>query len=592
MSVSFAAQRRLLGAYFAPQRGRIALVAVLVLADIGLRLVNPQIVRMFLDTAQAGGPLSVLTTAGILYLLVGLLGRGVGLASAYAGLSLGWAATNRLRRDLAAHLLKLDMPFHKAHTPGELIERIDGDVTSLAEFFAEMLVRLIANGLLMLAILVLLYRENELVGALLTGYLAVVIVALVFVNKIGVRAWTAEREAWAEQMGFLEERFSGTEDIRGIGAERHHQRRLAGLMLNLLRKARAGWLANALGHVVSNFLFIVGYGLGLAVGATLYLNGQASIGTAFLIVYYIGMLATPIDALHDVAEQLQQATAGVNRVSELLALKPDVVDRGACRLPVGPLEVEFDRVSFRYRDSDDARIGDDGLVMREVSFALAAGRTLGVLGRTGSGKTTLTRLLFRLYDPDAGAIRLGGVDTRDMSLDALRAGVGLVTQDVQLFAATVRDNITLFDETVSTERVEAALESLGLLEWVAAMPQGLDTALAPGGGMSAGEAQLLAFARILLREPGLVVLDEAASRLDPVTEQRLERAIDALLGGGVARRSAIIIAHRLRTVQAADDILILEKGQVTEFGPREALATDPHSRFNELLRAGLEEALA
>jgi ATP-binding cassette subfamily B protein len=167
-----------------------------------------------------------------------------------------------------------------------------------------------------------------------------------------------------------------------------------------------------------------------------------------------------------------------------------------------------------------------------------------------------------------------------------------VTQDVQLFAATVRENITLFDESISTARVEAALASLGLLEWVAAMPAGLDTALAPGGGMSAGEAQLLAFARILLREPGLVVLDEAASRLDPVTERRLERAIDALLGDDGARRSAIIIAHRLHTVQRADDILILEGGRVAEFGPREALAADPHSRFSRLLRTGLEEALA
>jgi ATP-binding cassette subfamily B protein len=551
---------------------------------------------MFLDTAQAGGPLSVLTVAAILYLLVGLLSRTVTLGSAYASLSLGWTATNRLREDLAAHLLRLDMPFHKAHTPGELIERVDGDVTALAEFFAEMLVRLAANLALMAAILFLLYRENASVGALLTVYLGVVIAALVLVNKVGVRAWTAARAAWAEQMGFLEERFAGTEDIRGIGAEQHQQRRLAGLMLNLLRSARAGWLANALGHVVSNFLFIVGYAMGLAIGATLYLNGQATIGTAFMIVAYIGMLATPIDALHDIAEQLQQATAGVNRVSELLALRPRARDEGRAELPAGPLSVQFDGVSFAYRDEDTPAADateSDSLILREVSFMLAPGRTLGVLGRTGSGKTTLTRLLLRLYDADSGAIRLGGTEIRAVPFERLRARVGLVTQDVQLFGATLRENITLFDETVPDAAIEDALDKLGILDWARGLPQGLDTLLEPGGGgMSAGEAQLLAFARILLRDPGLVILDEAASRLDPLTERRLERAIEHLLGDDGRRRTAIVIAHRLRTVQAADDILILEGGEVAEFGPHAALAADPESRFNRLLRAGLEEALA
>jgi ATP-binding cassette, subfamily B, bacterial len=591
-----AGHRRLLGVYFAPQRERIALVAALVLADIALRLVNPQIVRMFIDAAQAGGPLSILTTAGILYLLVGLLGRAVNLGSSYAGLSLGWAATNRLRADLATHLLRLDMPFHTMHTPGELIERVDGDVTTLAEFFAEMIVRLIGNALLILAILLLLYGENTLVGALLTAYLALVIAALVFVNRIGVTAWTAAREAWAEQMGFLEERFAGTEDIRGVGAERYHQWRLGGLMLNLLRKARAGWLANALGHVLSSALFVTGYAFGLAAGAYLYLNGEATIGTAFLIVYYIGMLSAPIDALHDIAEQFQQATAGVNRVSALMALGPDAQDHGTQPLPEVPLAVTFDRVTFRYRDSSPAPealpAGQDEAALDEVSFALPAGRVLGVLGRTGSGKTTLTRLLFRLYDPERGAIRLGETDLRNTSLETLREAVGLVTQDVQFFAATVRENITLFDENVPEQRIEGALAALGLLDWVRAMPLGLDTQLAPGGGMSAGEAQLLAFARILLRDPGLVILDEAASRLDPVTERRLEAAIDLLLHGDDGQRTAIVIAHRLRTVQAADDILILERGAVVEYGTRAALATDPNSRFSQLLRAGLEEALA
>lgn len=602
-------QLQLLGKYFAPQRARIALLAALILADIGLRLLNPQIVRSFLDTAQAGGPLSALTVAGVLYILVGLLGRGVSLGSAYAGLNLGWTATNRLRADLATHLLRLDMPFHKTHTPGELIERVDGDVTTLAEFFADMVVKVIGNAVLVLAIIVLVYREDARAGAAVTVYTAVIVVALALVGRVGVRAWTRAREAWASQMGFLEERFSGTEDIRGVGAEAHAQDRLARLARDLLYKSRAGWLANALSAAVTNALFVAGYGLGLGIAALLYLRGEASIGAAFLLVSYIGMLSAPLEEIRGQAERLQEATAGVNRVVELTGFRPTVRDAGAGALPRGPLAVAFEHVDFRYRDNGDdlspspdpqvgrrgrgERFSDGDLVLRDVSFTLAPGRVLGVLGRTGSGKTTLTRLLFRLYDPESGAIQLGGQDIRDVSFASLRSSVGLVTQDVQLFGATVRDNITLFDEGADEGEIKRALASLGILDWVRAMPQGLETRLAAGGGgMSAGEAQLLAFARILLRNPGLVVLDEAASRLDPVTERRLERAVDRLLGENGARRTAIIIAHRLHTVQRADDILILEGGRVVECGPRAALAADPDSRFSGLLRTGLEEALA
>jgi ATP-binding cassette, subfamily B, bacterial len=206
----------------------------------------------------------------------------------------------------------------------------------------------------------------------------------------------------------------------------------------------------------------------------------------------------------------------------------------------------------------------------------------------------IPRLLFRLYDTTGGAVRLGGVDIRAVAPTDLRARVGLVTQDVQLFSASLRDNIAFFDPAIDDARIVAALDALGLRDWLAAMPQGLDTRLAPGGaGMSAGEAQLLAFTRLLLRDPGLIILDEAASRLDLITEGRLERAVTRLLHGEGSHRSAIIIAHRLHTVQRADDILILDGGRVVEYGPRARLAADPGSRFYRLLQTGgVEEVLA
>jgi ATP-binding cassette subfamily B protein len=211
-----------------------------------------------------------------------------------------------------------------------------------------------------------------------------------------------------------------------------------------------------------------------------------------------------------------------------------------------------------------------------------------LLGRTGSGKTTLARLLFRLYDPKSGCIEINGADVRNARLETLRRRIAIVTQDVQLFRASVRDNLTFFDSSISDQQILATLNELELGDWYRSLPQGLDTELDTGSrSLSAGEAQLLAFTRVFLRNPGLVILDEASSRLDPATEQRLERAIDRLL----ENRTAIIIAHRLETVHRADQIMILDAGMVSEYGDRQQLATDRGSRFYRLLQTGLEEVL-
>jgi ABC-type multidrug transport system fused ATPase/permease subunit len=215
------------------------------------------------------------------------------------------------------------------------------------------------------------------------------------------------------------------------------------------------------------------------------------------------------------------------------------------------------------------------------------------LGHTGSGKTTLTRLLLRLYDPGDGVIRLGDgarhTDIREARLAEIGDRIGIVTQNVQLFNATVRDNLTFFDRRIPDEQILCVIDDLGLGPWFASLDKGLDTRLATGGsGLSAGEAQLLAFTRIFLRDPGIVILDEASSRLDPATEQLIERAVDRLVQG----RTAIIIAHRLATVQRADEIMILEQGRIREYDTRARLANDPASYFSHLLQTGgLQEVL-
>ena len=391
--------------------------------------------------------------------------------------------------------------------------------------------------------------------------------------------------------------------------------RLYPLLNTHARLTRRTYTLSTIVGATSTLLFVLALAGSMGLAALSFRAGVMTIGTVFTLVYYVGLLESPLDSVRRHLSYIQRALAGVNRTREFFDLRPEVVEAtagvdGNILSPKAP-SVVFDGVSFAYKDRRQMTNDESGMtneegepsldtptVLHDVSFAVAPGRVLGVLGRTGSGKTTLTRLLFRLYDVDAGGIRIGdngGVDLRDVPLSGLRRHIGLVTQDVQLFAATVRDNLTLFNNydptrpTIDDDRIIAALETLGLGDWCRGLPEGLDTVLESGGkGLSAGEAQLLAFTRVFLRDPQLVVLDEASSRLDPGTEALLERAIDRLLDG----RTGIIIAHRLRTVGRADDILILENGRVVELGPRAALAADAGSRFYRLLQTGLEEVLA
>ncbi len=294
------------------------------------------------------------------------------------------------------------------------------------------------------------------------------------------------------------------------------------------------------------------------------------------------MLFRPIEQLTQQLQDLQRAIAGIGRVHELMQLRPEIVDGEGAPLPAGPLALDFEDVSFIYEDGEEP-------VLEELTFRLEPGRKLGLLGRTGCGKTTLSRLLFRLYDPTAGRVRLAGEDLTDLKLAELRARVGIVTQEVQLFEATVRENLTLFDDSIDDERLHHIIAELGLTEWYVALPDGLDTKLGAGGkGLSAGESQLLALARVFLRDPGLIIMDEPSSRLDPATEGLIERGIERLLRG----RTAVIIAHRLATVQRVDEIMIMENGRVLERGERAALAANPASRFSYLLRTGMEESFA
>ncbi|MCL5996198.1 MAG: ABC transporter ATP-binding protein/permease [Chloroflexi bacterium] len=587
MKIPLRQYANLLSAYLKPQWPRVLVLAVLVLANIGLSLFNPQILKSFIDMASAGATVQALLGAGVLFMGIAIAGQIILVGETYMAQNIGLTATNQMRADLTTHCLSLDSSFHNAHTPGELIERVDGDVATLGNFFSQFVVQLFANGLLLLGVLILLFQVDWRAGAALTLFTIISFVVLNAMSNLAGPRWAAARQASAVLFGFIEERLAGTEDIRACGATSYVMRRLAERSRDLLRRNVSASIVDMSTWGAIIFLFAVGTAVALAMGATLYAAGNITVGTIFLIYTYTTMLSRPIELISREIQNLQQAGAGISRIQDLLATHSTIVEHPRAALPDGPLSIEFDGVTFGYGAAE----GDSSEtpVVRGLSLRVDAGQRLGLLGRTGSGKTTLTRLLFRLYDPGQGTVRLNGVDVRDLALADLRQRVAIVTQDIQLFHASVRDNLTFFNPAIPDWRILQVLDDMGLNDWLSHLPDGLNTKLAPGGsGLSAGEAQLLAFARVFLKEPGLVILDEASSRLDPATEHRLEQAVDRLLLG----RTGIIIAHRLATVQRVDHIVILEDGACGESGPREQLARDPGSRFARLLHTGLEEALA
>jgi ATP-binding cassette subfamily B protein len=592
----------LLHTYLRPQKGRLAILGGLLLLKIALRLINPQIVQRFLDQAFAGATTATLLRHGALFFAIAAATQVLTVVNVYVSETVAWTATNALRLDLLRHILKLDMSFHKAHRPGELTERIDSDVDALSNFFSQFVLNVIGNGILAVSVLVLMFQEGWLLGVGFTIYAVSGLVILIRLRNVAVPYWEKLHDIRARFYGFLGEQFSGTEDIRANGAQRYVMNRLYEHLRRWLPVNRNASLAGYSGWMTNAALVAVGMSLAFGLSGTLFFRGLITVGTVYLIVDYTGLLFSQVAELRWQLSDLQHADAGIQRIQALFNTSPKLKDGAIRSLPVGPAAIAFQGVSFAYDDALSDREGANGestredvgfpvgdeRVLRDLTFELGPGRVLGLLGRTGSGKTTLARLLLRLYDPTEGRVALNGMSLTDTPVDEVRKRVALVTQEVQLFQASVRDNLTLFNPTISDAQIEAALEDLELTPWLDSLSEGLDTELGAGGtGLSAGQAQLLAFARVFLADPDLVVLDEASSRLDPATEQRIERAVDRLLED----RTGIIIAHRLNTVQRADEILILEDGAIRESGERIHLAEDPDSHFHHLLQTGMEDVL-
>lgn len=570
-------RRSMFVTYTKQVRWPLVLLGAILAATIGVQLVTPLLTARFIDRAVGGALVRDLVSIALLTIGLALVGNILGPLETWASEHIGWEATNALRSDLLAHLLTLDASFHARHTVGELIERVDGDVSNLARFFSRFVVNILGSGVMMIGIIVLLFRVDWRVGAAIAAVLILAIMAMLRIRVAATPAWSRERQATADYYGFLGEILAAREDVRSNNAVAYVSHRTTILLRAMYVTARnAGMFGYALGASTAAF-FGIGTVAALAIGATRFQSGAVTLGAVYLVFQYTQMLGEPVSRMRDEIQDLQQADASLNRVARLLAEPPGEDAGSGTSVPAGPLGVVLDGVTFGY-DPDDP-------VVCDVSFTVPAGRVLGIVGRTGSGKTTIARLLTRAWQPQAGAISLipdhgDPILLGDVRLQDIRQRIGLITQDVAIFGATLRENLTLFNPTVPDESLCRVLTDVGLGTWLAGLPEGLDSRLQSGGaGISAGQAQLIACARLLLRDPDVIVLDEASSRLDPHTERQLHRVFGRMLEG----RTGVMIAHRIDTLHLADDIVILDHGRVVEHGPRARLETDPDSRFSRLL---------
>lgn len=568
--------------YVRPYPALFLYLSLIIVVAIAFKITAPILTGRFIDRALSGADVRSLIILAIAALLLTVSSHLLGLIEAIVAEQLSWNATNALRLNLAEHVLNLDYQFHTAITPGELIERVDGDVSQLAKFFSRLVVNVVTNLILMFAIVVVLLSTDWRIGTGVFLILTVAFVGAPIVRRRASPAFQAERQASAESYGYLSEYLEGLEDIRA-GGEVARASVEHGFLMQLRNWREKTVRSQMWGYVLmsSTFgIFTLAVAFALGMGGYLVLNDLLTIGGLFAVIRLVELLREPMTRLRDEVHNLQQSIASLTRVQHLLAETPRIVDGPGADLPETPLSVEWRHVSFGYRESD--------FVLRNVSLRIEPGRILGIVGRTGSGKSTFARMVPRYLDPDVGQVLLGGHDLRTLKLADLRAQIGVVSQDATLLSASVRENLTMFapiDPSADVALLET-LHAFGLGDWLASLPNGLDTRIGPGGiGLSAGEAQLLCCARIALLDPGVVLLDEASARLDPVSERKLHDALARLLDG----RTAIIIAHRLDTLAFADDIAVFDDGIIKEHGPRDTLSSNLESHFAALLQVDRQE---
>ncbi len=580
MSPSLKYTISLLRKYLKPYIGQVILLGFLLVLYNGIQIANPQVIRFYIDAVFADTLDSkAILFASLMYIGFSLIHRSVYVVIRYLSQKLAWTTTNDLRVDLTNHCMNLDMTFHNQYKTGEMIERIDGDASSLSEFFSTFSIYFFGSLILLIGVLTAVFIEKWVYGVLFLGFAFLALIAFYFVRNVSSPLWKKARESTTALFGHIEESVSGLEDIKGNGADEFLMKRFHEVSQTDFKNKNKAMIVSRTYYAINVAMRAI-LNIGILV-VSYYLSSflETDAGVIYLLLTYGTNLLWPLRLLLWQIEQLQNSLANVERINEFFQIKTKIIDDGEIIFPEGKVSLAFDNLDFGYSEN---------LVLKDISFNLEPGRIIGLVGQTGSGKTTLARLVFRLYDPKSGKIRVNGINTKNFPLKELRSNVAYVTQDVELFKASIRDNVTFFDKEIPEEVILDIFKDIGLETWYNNLPNGLETIIfSEECGLSAGEEQLLALTRAFLKDPKIVILDEASSRLDPATERQIEIALEKLLHG----RSAIIIAHRLTTLHKVDDVLILSDGEMLEYGSREELVKDPKSQFSQLLKKGMEEVL-
>jgi ATP-binding cassette, subfamily B, bacterial len=561
--------------------------AVLSVATL-IPLASTTLLKRFIDLAAKNGTRGQLVATAAAFAFLGILSGLVSVLVTWRANVAAWSITNDLRVELTDDVLRADLAFHRDRTPGELVTRVDGDVTAMTQFLASVVAPTIAIAALAIgALIVSLFIQPIIAPSLIVG-LGLVVITMLKVRDLPMKETIEERTIAAEFMSSSEQFLAGAEDLSSLGAGRfavartgEQSARIVTIVREKVLKQMASQGAIRMATVVSELLM-------LATGAMLFAANRLSIGGVVFGYRLAAMVSGDIYGLTWRINESQDASGAAARVMELTRLRSQVRS-GHQTLPEcldGGLAVVFDNVSLTYDDE-----AGTNAALQSLNLTILAGRCLGVLGRTGSGKTSLARLLLRLAETTDGCLLVGGIAIDDLDDDSFRTRVTAVPQDVQLFPGTVLQNVTLFADRTEAE-VTDALRLVGLGSWLQGLPEGLHTMLGnderdAGGtrtGVSAGQAQLLALSRALLRNPSVVVLDEATSRIDPATQATIQHATAQLLRG----RTSVVIAHRLETLDMCDDIVVLDHGRIVEYGQREQLALDTSSRYAHLRSIGEE----
>ncbi|MGV1049313.1 MAG: ABC transporter ATP-binding protein [Solirubrobacterales bacterium] len=550
-----------------PYRGRMALMLVALLVETGAGLAPPYLAGRAIDAGIVTGDVSALDLTVVAFVAVAVLYALGTYAETYL---VGWVGTRALqdlRERLFAHIQSMSIGFFTRRSPGVLISRMTNDVEALNQLVTSGVVTIFNSTLTLVGVVViLLVLDVQLALITFLTFPLLAIASLVF-RIVSAGAYRATRERIAAVTAYLQESLSGVRVVRSFGQEPRHLDEMTELNeANRAVNMKTVYL-NASYFPAVELLAAIGTAVILLYGGSQAIDGAIKIG---IIVSFVGYLATffePIQQLSQLYTTYQQGMAALDKIFDLLDTPPDMVDAPGAIDP-GRLkgEIEMEGVWFSY--SDDPEPPEDSWAMRGVDLHVPPGQTLALVGATGAGKSTFAKLVARFYDPQRGTVLVDGRDLRGVQQRALRRQLGIVPQEGFLFSGSVRENVAFGRPEASLEEIEAAIRTVGATEFVAALPAGIETEVGERGvQLSSGQRQLVAFARALLAEPRILILDEATSNVDVRTEKTIEKGLERLLQG----RTAIVIAHRLSTIRRAGKIVVLEGGKIAEQGTHEEL---------------------